>query len=130
MAEFVMENERNNISDVDEIIDMAPSPFDNSMLEVQDPLEEFNLSREEDPRPTFMSGLLEPFLNTKIIKILYEYKDYFTWHYHEMFGLDKNLMEHQLPIKEGCRPIKQTQRRISVETELNVKEKIKRLKDA
>lgn len=47
-----------------------------------------------------------------------------------MHALDRNLVEHRLPIKKCYKPVKQTQRRISIETELNVKENIKSLKDA
>ncbi|KAI5351271.1 hypothetical protein L3X38_004162 [Prunus dulcis] len=44
-----------------------------------------------------------------------------------MPGLDKGLVEHRLPIKEGYRLVKQLKRRMSVETELKVKEEIERL---
>ena len=44
-----------------------------------------------------------------------------------MLGLDKDLVEHILPIKEGYKPIKQWPRRVSIETELKVKEEIERL---
>lgn len=44
-----------------------------------------------------------------------------------MPGLDKGLVEHRLPIKEGYKLVKQLKRRMSVETELKVKEEIERL---
>ncbi|KAI5323854.1 hypothetical protein L3X38_032927 [Prunus dulcis] len=48
-------------------------------------------------------------------------------HYHEMPGLDRGLVEHKLLIKEGYLPVKQARRRMSMETELKVKEEIERL---
>ncbi|CAL8996875.1 unnamed protein product [Prunus brigantina] len=44
-----------------------------------------------------------------------------------MPGLDIKLVEHKLPIKEGYLPIKQAIRRMSMDTELKVKEEIERL---
>ncbi|XP_021802935.1 uncharacterized protein LOC110747031 [Prunus avium] len=44
-----------------------------------------------------------------------------------MPGLDRKLVEHKLPIREGYLPVKQARRRMSMETELKVKEEIERL---
>ncbi|CAL8117186.1 unnamed protein product [Prunus armeniaca] len=44
-----------------------------------------------------------------------------------MPGLDKGLVEHKLPIKEEYLPVKQARKRMSMETELKVKEEIERL---
>ncbi|CAL2245408.1 unnamed protein product [Prunus armeniaca] len=44
-----------------------------------------------------------------------------------MPGLDRELVEHRLPIKEGYLPVKQARRRMSMDTELKVKEEIERL---
>ena len=129
-AEFIMEDEGCHMPDGDEIIDITPSSYDNSIPEVQDPLEEVNLGTNEDPRPTFINGLLEPSLKTEIITVLHEFKDCFAWHYHEMPGLDRRLVEHKLPIKEGYLLVKQAKRRMSMETELKVKEEIERLAKA
>ncbi|CAL8119891.1 unnamed protein product [Prunus armeniaca] len=41
--------------------------------------------------------------------------------------LDRKLVEHKLPIKEGYLPVKQARRRMSMDTELKVKEEIERL---
>ncbi|GKV00673.1 hypothetical protein SLEP1_g13330 [Rubroshorea leprosula] len=42
-------------------------------------------------------------------------------------GLDKNLVEHRLPIREDFKPFKQSPRRMSPEVTLKVKEEIERL---
>ncbi|CAL9006236.1 unnamed protein product, partial [Prunus brigantina] len=83
--------------------------------------------QKEDPRPTFISALLKEPLKSEIIALLQDFRDYFAWHYHEMPGLDRILVEHKLPIKEGYLPIKQARRRISMEAELKVKIEIERL---
>ncbi|CAL2259831.1 unnamed protein product [Prunus armeniaca] len=82
----------------------APVGLDDSLPEVEDPLQEINLGTEEDPRPTFISALLKEPLKS----------------------LDRELVEHKLPIKEGYLPVKQARRRMSMDTELKVKEEIER----
>ncbi|CAL8993395.1 unnamed protein product [Prunus brigantina] len=91
------------------------------------PLQEINLGTEEDSRPTFVSALQEEPLKSEIIALLHYFRDCFAWHYHEMPGLDRELVEHKLPIKEGYLLVKQARRRMSMEIELKVKEEIKRL---
>ncbi|CAL8105312.1 unnamed protein product [Prunus armeniaca] len=44
-----------------------------------------------------------------------------------MPGLDRELVEHKLPIKDGYLPVEQARRRMSMDTELKVKEEIERL---
>ncbi|CAL9012636.1 unnamed protein product [Prunus brigantina] len=129
MAEFTHESteEQEEESLQEEVLDFAPAALDDSLPEVEDPLQEINLGTEEDPRPTFISALLEEPLRSEIITLLHEFRDCFAWHYHEMPGLDRKLVEHRLPIKEGYLPVKQARRRMSMDTELKVKEEIERL---
>ncbi|KAI5350469.1 hypothetical protein L3X38_003360 [Prunus dulcis] len=111
----------------EEELEFSPAALDDSLPEVEDLFQEINLGTEEDPRPTFVSTLLEEPLKDEIIALLPDFKDCFAWHYHEMPGLDRGLVEHKLPIKEGYLPVKQAKIRMSMETELKVKEEIERL---
>ncbi|GKV34835.1 hypothetical protein SLEP1_g43177 [Rubroshorea leprosula] len=128
-SEVVYEGEEEDLKDqiTLEELDLAPAKLDDLKAEVQDPLEEVNLGTEADPKITFISGSLEPCLHDKIITILHEYKDYFAWDYSEMPGLDRNLVEHRLPIRSDFKPFKQPPRRMSPEVTLKVKEEIERL---
>ncbi|VVA37637.1 PREDICTED: LOW QUALITY PROTEIN, partial [Prunus dulcis] len=111
----------------EEVLDFAPAALDDSPPEVEDPLQEINLGTEEDPRPTFISTLLKEPLKSELMALLQEFRDCFARHYHEMPGLDRQLVEHKLPIKDGYLPVKQARRRMSMDTELKVKEEIERL---
>jgi len=42
-----------------------------------------------------------------MVALLKEFRDSFAWDYDEMPGLDRKLIEHRLPIKEGFKPYKQ-----------------------
>ncbi|KAI5335080.1 hypothetical protein L3X38_025213 [Prunus dulcis] len=129
MAEFTHESTEEQEEGVlqEEVLDFAPAALDDSLPEVEDPLQEINLGTEEDPRPTFISTLLKEPLKSELMALLQEFRDCFAWHYHEMPGLDRQLVEHKLPIKDGYLPVKQARRRMSMDTELKVKEEIERL---
>ena len=129
MAEFTHESTEEQEEGVlqEEVLDFAPAALDDSLPEVEDPLQEVNLGTEEDPRPTFISTLLKEPLKSELMALLQEFRDCFAWHYHEMPGLDRQLVEHKLPIKDGYLPVKQARRRMSMDTELKVKEEIERL---
>ncbi|CAL8135842.1 unnamed protein product [Prunus armeniaca] len=108
----------------------APVEMEDDYPEVQDPLLEINVGTAPEPWPLFVSQFLSPELAVEIIGLLHEYKDYFAWVYHEMPGLPKSLVEHELKIREGFRPFQQPPRRFSTEVQLKVKEEIERLLEA
>ncbi|CAL9012184.1 unnamed protein product [Prunus brigantina] len=85
-------------------LETAPAEMEDDYPEVQDPLLEINVGTEAEPRPLFVSQLLNPELAAEIIGLLHEYKDCFAWDYHEMPGLPRSLVEHELKIQEGFRP--------------------------
>ncbi|CAL9021994.1 unnamed protein product [Prunus brigantina] len=114
MAEFTHESTEDQEEEElqEEVLDFAPAALDDSLPEVEDPLQEINLGTEEDPRPTFISALLKEPIKGELIALLQEFRDCFAWHYHEMPGLDRELVEHKLPIKDGYLPVKHARRRI------------------
>jgi hypothetical protein len=72
-----------------------------------DPLEDVDIVNGVVPRPTFVNKKLDANYNAKLMEILKEYVDCFAWSYSEIMGLSRELVEHQLPIKDGFRPYKQ-----------------------
>lgn len=54
-------------------------------------------------------------MREQIFQLLKQYRDCFAWDYHEMPGLDRKLVEHKLPIKQGFKPKKQPPRRMAPE---------------
>ncbi|KAM1819040.1 hypothetical protein ACFX11_000762 [Malus domestica] len=53
-------------------------------------------------------------MKAELRALLEEFKDCFAWSYHEMPGLDRTLVEHELRIKPGCKPFRQPPRRFSL----------------
>ncbi|GKV11259.1 hypothetical protein SLEP1_g22525 [Rubroshorea leprosula] len=129
LSEVVHEGEEDTHTDgvTMEELDLAPVKLDDLRVDVQDPLKEVNLGTEAEPRITFVSGLLPPGMRDQIICLLHEFKDYFAWDYSKMPGLDRELVEHRLPINKGYKPYKQPPRRMSPKVILKVKEEVERL---
>nr|KYP61405.1 Gypsy retrotransposon integrase-like protein 1 [Cajanus cajan] len=66
----------------------------------------------------------------KLIRLLHDYKDVFAWSYQDMLGLDTSIVEHKLPLKPECPPVKRKLRRMKPELSLKIKEEVKKKFDA
>ena len=71
-----------------------------------DELEEINIGSGDRPRPMYVSAKLDPEYKWELVDLLNKFKDYFAWEYYEMPGLDRSIIEHQLPIKPEYWPFK------------------------
>ena len=82
--------------DVIQFDDLNPAipKLDDTMTEVQDSLQEVNLGDRNEHKPIFISQLLEPEFQAKLIELLREYRDYFAWDYNEMPSLSWELVKH------------------------------------
>ena len=95
-----------------------------------DALEEVDIGDGDRPRLMFISAKLDPEYRHELVDLLKEYKDSFAWKYYEMTGLDRSIVEHQLPIKHGYRPFQQSARWCNPKVLPNIKAKIIRLIEA
>ena len=95
-----------------------------------DDLEEVDLGPGDKPRPTLISKKLDPILREQMITLLSEYRDCFAWDYTEMPGLDRNIVEHRLPLKKGFRPFQQPARQMKAEVLEEVKMEVQKMLDA
>src|SRR6185312_11417563 len=81
-------------------------------------------------RPTFISKKLDPSLRELMIALLKEYQDCFAWDYTGMSGLDRSIVEHQLPLEKGFRPFQQRARQMKAEVLEEVKKEVQKMWDA
>ncbi|XP_070022412.1 uncharacterized protein [Nicotiana sylvestris] len=88
----------------------APPKLEEGVNATIDTLIEVNLGTDEEPRPTYLSALLEVYEESTYIELLKEFRDVFAWSYKEMLGLDPKVVVHHLAVKNGARPVKQAQR--------------------
>ena len=94
-----------------------------------DELEEIDIGPGDRPRVTDVSAKLNTEYKQELIDLLKEFKDYFSWEYYEMPGLDRLNVEHRLPIKPRYQPFKQSPRRFNPNVLDDIKE-IERLLEA
>jgi hypothetical protein len=95
-----------------------------------DELEEVDIGPGDKPRPTFISKKLNPELRETMIVLLKEYADCFAWDYTEMPGLDRSIVEHQLPLKPGFRLFQQRARQMKAEVLEEVKKEVEKMIEA
>ncbi|XP_039683789.1 uncharacterized protein [Medicago truncatula] len=85
-------------------------------------IELINLGSEDDKKEIKIGASLEASVKKKIIELLREYDDIFAWSYKDMPGLDHDVVEHRLPLKPECPPVKQKLRRSHPDMALKIKE--------
>jgi hypothetical protein len=65
-----------------------------------------------------------------MIALLKEYTDCFAWDYTDMPGLDRNIVEHRLPLKNGFWPFQQRARQMKAEVLVEVKKEVEKMLEA
>ncbi|KAI5406030.1 hypothetical protein KIW84_052694 [Lathyrus oleraceus] len=89
-------------------------------------LETVNLGSEDYVREVKIGALLEESVNKGLIELLREYVDVFAWSYEDMPGLDTDIVQHFLPLKPECVPVKQKLRRTHPDMEVKIKEEVQK----
>ncbi|GAU50278.1 hypothetical protein TSUD_409140 [Trifolium subterraneum] len=93
-------------------------------------IESINLGSEEEKKEIKIGALLEASVKERVIVLLREYVDIFAWSYQDMPGLDLVIVEHHLPLKSECPPVKQKLRRTHPDMALKIKEEVQKQIDA
>ncbi|KAI5430618.1 hypothetical protein KIW84_034997 [Lathyrus oleraceus] len=93
-------------------------------------LETVNLGSEGCVRMVKIGALLEESVKKGLITLLREYSDIFAWSYEEMPGLDTDIVQHFLPLKPECVPVKQKLRRTHPDMAVKIKEEVHKQIDA
>jgi len=88
------------------------------------------LGTEEDKKEIKIGALLDARVKERIVELLREYSDIFAWSYKDMPGLDPDVVEHRLPLKPECPPVKQKLRRSHPDMALKIKEEVRKQIDA
>ena len=96
----------------------------------QEELEIVNLGTEEDKKEIKIGASLGADVKKRVIELLKEFADVFAWSYKDMPGLDPEVVEHRLPLKPECSPVKQKLRRSHPDMALKIKEEVRKQIDA
>ncbi|KAI5388566.1 hypothetical protein KIW84_074306 [Lathyrus oleraceus] len=89
-------------------------------------LETVNLGSEDCVREVKIGALMEESIKNGLIKLLREYVDVFAWCYEDMPGLDTDIVQHFLPLKPECMPVKQKLRRTHPDMAVKIKEEVQK----
>ncbi|KAI5424556.1 hypothetical protein KIW84_030655 [Lathyrus oleraceus] len=93
-------------------------------------LETVNLGSADCVREVKIGALLEESVKKGLIELLREYVDVFAWSYEDMLGLDTDIVQHFLPLKPECVPVKQKLRRTHPDMAVKIKEEVQKQIDA
>ncbi|KAF7153132.1 hypothetical protein RHSIM_Rhsim01G0164200 [Rhododendron simsii] len=102
----------------------APAKLDDYRAEVKDPLEDFNVGTEENPKILHVCAALSDEMKDRLKYLLSEFKNCFAWDYPDMPGLNRSLVEHKIPIKEDFVPYQQISRQMTPEVQREVKKEM------
>ncbi|KAI5420857.1 hypothetical protein KIW84_044622 [Lathyrus oleraceus] len=89
-------------------------------------LETINLGSEDCVRMVRIGALLEESVKKGLVSLLREYSDIFAWSYEDMPGLDTDIVQHFLPLKPECVPVKQKLRRTHPDMAVKIKEEVQK----
>ena len=83
-----------------------------------------NLGTEEDRKEVKVGVNLEPSAKQRLIQMLHDYVEVFTWSYEDMSRLDTDIMVYRLPIKEECPLVKKKVLRMRPDMSEKIKAKV------
>jgi len=92
----------------------------------QEEVEMVNLGDEGEEKNVKIGAGLTKEMKLQLYTLLKEFKDIFAWSYKDMPSLDPEIVQHRLPLKPECHPIKQRLRRMKPEVSLKIKEEVEK----
>ena len=120
----VFKAEEEEDEEVPEEISRLLRQEERSIQPYKEPLETVNLGSEEERKEVKIGALLSPAVKESLIELLKEFSDVFAWSYKDMPGLDTSILEHCLPLKPECPPVKQMLRRTHPDMAIKIKEEV------
>ncbi|KAI5437067.1 hypothetical protein KIW84_023257 [Lathyrus oleraceus] len=92
----------------------------------EEQIELVNLGSEDNVKEVKIGSRLCPDAKKGLIDLLREYSDVFAWSYQDMPGFDSEIVEHRLPLKPECPPVKQKLRRMHPDMAVKIKEEVQK----
>jgi len=96
----------------------------------QEDVEVLDLSEGDEKKEVKIGTSMKKEVKEELCALLKEFKDMFAWSYNDMPGLDTDIVQHKLPLKPECPPVKQKLRRMKPEMSLKIKEEVQKQFDA
>ncbi|XP_047172662.1 uncharacterized protein LOC124840622, partial [Vigna umbellata] len=96
----------------------------------QEEVEIFNVGENSERKEVKIGTGMQKEVKEELCALLKEFRDVFAWSYDDMPGLDTDIVQHRLPLKPECPPVKQKLRRMKPEISLKIKDEIQKQFDA
>jgi hypothetical protein len=90
-------------------------------------LEELNLGTLEESRNVLVAKDLEAEFKVKLVMVLREYKEVFSWSYEDIKGLNPEFYHHKINLAKDAIPVQQCRYRLNPNYAAKVKEEIDKL---
>lgn len=65
-----------------------------------------NIGAEENNKMVKVGAYLNDEIKERLVELLCEYTNMFSWSYQDIPELDTKIIMHKLPLKQECPPIK------------------------
>ena len=92
----------------------------------QEEVEVINLGDENEKKEVKIGTGMSKEIQGQLCALLGEFRDIFAWSYQDMLGLDPDIVQHKLPLKPECPPIKQKLRRMKPKVSLKIKDEVEK----
>jgi len=77
----------------------------------QEDVEVLDLSEGDEKKEVKIGTSMKKEVKEELCALLKEFRDVFAWSYNDMPGLDTDIVQHKLPLKPECPPVRQKLRR-------------------
>ena len=120
----VFEEEEDDVEEIPDEITCLLEHEDKIIQPHLENLETVNLESEDCICEVKIGALLEESVKKGLIEFLREYVDVFSWSYEDMPGLDSDIVQHFMPLKPECVPVKQKLRRTHPDMAWKIKKEV------
>ncbi|KAI5431679.1 hypothetical protein KIW84_035732 [Lathyrus oleraceus] len=122
----VFEAEEESDVEVSDELSRLLEQDENTIQPFEEQVELVNLGSKDDVKEVKIGSRLCLDVKKGLIDLLREYLDVFAWFYQDMPGLDSEIVEHRLPLKPECPPVKQKLRRTHPDMAVKIKEEVQK----
>jgi hypothetical protein len=101
-----------------------------SSRKIDDEVIEFNIGTKESPKMVKFGKGTTPDEREKLISLIREFKDVFSWSYEYLKAYREDVIQHAIPLKEGTKPFKKKLRKMNLKVSPQVQKELQKMVEA
>jgi hypothetical protein len=114
---------------LERLFDHDDIPLKSTLQPHLEEVEDCNIGTKETPKMVKISKYLPPEIKRKQVELINQYKDVFSWSYHELRTYDTIVITHKIPLKKGVKPFRKKLRQINPILLSVIEKEVKKLMD-